>query len=51
MAGHQPADLFASRWLSRTLTQLLAPPMNDVPDVVVSLPSLAGYDELIEVSL
>lgn len=33
------------------LTQLLAPPMNEVPDVVVSLPSLAGYDELIEVSL
>ena len=33
------------------LTQLLAPPANEVPDVVVELPSLAGYDELIEVAL
>lgn len=33
------------------LTQLLAPPTNEVPDVVVELPSLAGYDELIEVVL
>jgi len=33
------------------LTQLLAPPANAVPDVVVELPSLAGYDELIEVAL
>jgi hypothetical protein len=27
------------------LAQLLAPPKSEVPDVVVSLPSLAGYDE------
>ena len=33
------------------LTQLLAPPTNAVPDVAVELPSLAGYDELIEVTL
>jgi hypothetical protein len=31
------------------LTRLLAPPTTDVPDVVVDLPSLAGYDALIEV--
>jgi hypothetical protein len=33
------------------LTRLLAPPATDVPDVVVKLPALAGYDELIEVTL
>ena len=33
------------------LTRLLAPPATDVPDVVVKLPALAGYDELIEVAL
>jgi len=33
------------------LTRLLAPPTTDVPDVVVDLPSLAGYDALIEVGL
>lgn len=33
------------------LAQLLAPPAADVPDVVVQLPALAGYDELIEVAL
>jgi hypothetical protein len=33
------------------LTQLLAPPTSEVPVVVVELPSLAGYDELIEVAL
>jgi hypothetical protein len=33
------------------LTELLAPPTSEVPDVVVELPSLAGYDELIEVAL
>jgi hypothetical protein len=32
------------------LTELLAPPTSEVPDVVVELPSLAGYDELIEVA-
>jgi hypothetical protein len=31
------------------LTELLAPPTGDVPDVSVQLPALAGYDELIEV--
>ncbi len=35
----------------RALTQLLAPPKSEVPDVVVSLPALAGYDALIEVAL
>ena len=33
------------------LTHLLAPPTSEVPDVVVQLPTLAGYDELIEVAL
>ena len=33
------------------LAQLLAPPATEVPDVVVKLPALAGYDELIEVGL
>ena len=33
------------------LTQLLAPPKTAVPDVVVLLPALADYDQLIEVSL
>ena len=33
------------------LTQLLAPPNSAVPDVVVMLPTLASYDELIEVAL
>ena len=33
----------------QALTRLLAPPTTDVPDVVVDLPSLAGYDALIEV--
>jgi len=33
------------------LAQLLAPPATEVPDVVVKLPALAGYDELIEVRL
>ena len=33
------------------LTQLLAPPKTTVPDVVVILPTLASYDELIEVAL
>ena len=33
------------------MTQLLAPPATEVPDVVVKLPALAGYDELIEVAL
>ena len=33
------------------LTQLLAPPKTAVPDVVVVLPALADYDQLIEVSL
>ena len=31
------------------LTQLLAPPRGDVPQVVVTLPMLASYDELFEV--
>jgi hypothetical protein len=29
------------------LTQLLAPPRREVPQVVVTLPMLASYDELI----
>ena len=33
------------------LTQLLAPPKGDVPQVVVTLPLLASYDELFEVAL
>jgi hypothetical protein len=33
------------------LTQLLAPPSNAVPDVVVMLPTLASYDALIEVAV
>lgn len=33
------------------LTQLLAPPKTAVPDVVVLLPALADYDQLIEVGL
>ncbi|BDT74299.1 hypothetical protein os4_38520 (plasmid) [Comamonadaceae bacterium OS-4] len=33
------------------LTQLLAPPKGDVPQVVVTLPALASYDELFEVAL
>jgi len=33
------------------LTQLLAPPKGDVPQVVVKLPLLASYDELFEVAL
>ena len=33
------------------LTQLLAPPKSEVPDVVVKLPTLADYDELFEVAL
>ena len=33
------------------LTALLAPPKADVPDVVVQLPALAGYDELIKAAL
>jgi hypothetical protein len=32
------------------LTELLAPPKSEVPDVAVELPALAGYDELIEVA-
>ena len=32
------------------LTALLAPPRGEVPDVAVALPTLAGYDELIEVT-
>ena len=32
------------------LTQLLAPPNGDVPRVVVTLPTLASYDELFEVA-
>ncbi|MBA2525873.1 MAG: IS21 family transposase [Pyrinomonadaceae bacterium] len=40
----QLPDLFA-------LSQLLAPPRSEVPDVVVQLPALAGYDALIEVAL
>ena len=32
------------------LTQLLAPPRSAVPDVVVTLPALASYDELFEVA-
>ena len=33
------------------LTQLLAPPRSEVPHVVVTLPTLASYDELFEVAL
>jgi hypothetical protein len=33
------------------LTQLLAPPKGDVPQVVVTLPALATYDGLFEVVL
>ena len=33
------------------LTQLLAPPKGEVPQVVVMLPTLASYDELLEVAL
>lgn len=32
------------------LTALLAPPARELPDVAVELPTLAGYDELIEVT-
>jgi hypothetical protein len=32
------------------LTALLAPPRRDMPEVAVELPTLAGYDELIEVT-
>lgn len=34
----------------QALTALLAPPQREVPDVAVELPTLAGYDELIEVT-
>ena len=33
------------------LTQLLAPPKGDVPEVIVTLPALAAYDGLFEVPL
>jgi hypothetical protein len=33
-----------------TLTELLAPPRNAVPDVAVTLPTLASYDVLLEMS-
>jgi hypothetical protein len=33
------------------LTLLLAPPKSDVPDVMIELPSLAGYDQLLAASL
>jgi hypothetical protein len=33
------------------LTELLAPPKGDVPQVVVTLPTLAAYDALLEVAL
>lgn len=32
------------------LTELLAPPRRELPEVAVQLPTLAGYDELIEVA-
>lgn len=32
------------------LTQLLAPPKGDIPQVLVTLPTLASYDELFEVA-
>ena len=32
------------------LTALLAAPRRDMPEVAVELPTLAGYDELIEVT-
>lgn len=35
----------------QALTQLLAPPMREVPQVVVTLPALASYDDLFEVAL
>ena len=33
------------------LIQLLAPPKGEVPHVLVTLPTLASYDELFEVAL
>jgi hypothetical protein len=30
---------------------MLAPPKSDVPDVMIQLPSLAGYDQLLAASL
>ena len=33
------------------LTQLLAPPKGEIPQVLVTLPTLASYDELFEVAL
>jgi len=33
------------------LTELLAPPNADVPQVIVTLPALASYDALFEVAL
>ena len=33
------------------LTQLLAPPKGEMPQVLVTLPTLASYDELFEVAL
>ena len=33
------------------LTELLAPPTGEVPQVVVTLPTLAAYDDLFEVAL
>lgn len=35
----------------RALTLLLAPPASAVPDVMIELPSLAGYDQLLAASL
>jgi hypothetical protein len=32
------------------LTELLKPPKGDVPQVVVTLPTLAAYDKLLEVA-
>jgi transposase InsO family protein len=34
----------------QALTELLAPPKGEVPEVTVTLPALAGYDELLEVA-
>lgn len=34
----------------RALSELLAPPRRELPEVAVQLPALAGYDELIEVA-
>lgn len=34
----------------QALTELLAPPEGDVPEVTVTLPALAGYDELLGVA-